>query len=204
MGRGGTEVRLTLVSASPRRRELLAGLGHPFDVRPSDAPEYWSGPTATAVAERNARVKIERSSDSGDRSRLLVGADTLIEVDGLLLGKPLNRSSAERMLNLLSGRTHHVITGICLSGPAAGDATMCPVVIGSATSAVEVDPLPPSTLERYLCSKEWVGKAGAYAIQGQAGEFCRLHSGARDNVIGLPLTLIDGLLRTHFSHCCFC
>jgi septum formation protein len=193
-------VRLTLVSASPRRRDLLQEFDHQFDVRPSHAPENWSGSDAAAVAERNARMKVERSTDFRDRSRLLIGADTLIALDGQLFGKPQNESSAERMLLRLSGRRHDVLTGLCLAGPVANDYV---TVGGCARSIVECERLAPDTIRCYLGSGEWAGKAGAYAIQGMAGEFFRLISGDRDNVVGLPLRLLNELLRTHFGDCRF-
>lgn len=195
------DVRLTLVSASPRRRELLTLLGYPFDVSPTSTPETWSGSDATGIAESNARAKLERSSDYGDRSRLLVGADTLIEFGGQLLGKPLNESSARRMLMLLSGRQHRVITGVCIAGPSADDSSGIRQASDSAESLVRFLPLSTPAIEAYLSGREWVGKAGGYGIQGEARKFAAVDRGELNTVIGLPLQLVDGLLRTHFHHC---
>lgn len=197
------KVRLTLVSASPRRAELLKELGVPFDILPSVAAEIWHGHNAAAIVIENAVRKVKRSAKYGDRFRLLLGADTLISCESLLLGKPQGVDSARRMLSLLSGKRHQVCTGICLSGPGpSGQAIMdC---TGEAESVVEFSKLAEPELRTYLNSREWEGKAGAYAIQGAAKQFAHLIGGARDNVVGLPLDKVNEILRVEFGHLELC
>ena len=196
------DVRLTLVSASPRRAELLRGLKLPFDVLPSTAAEYWTAESPVRLAMDNARRKVERSPLFGDRSRVLLGADTIISCDSHVFGKPIGAESAKRMLRILSNRVHHVVTGICLSGPSPTEHSL--VVEAGATSHVRFRDLLDSEIRAYIQTNEWRGKAGAYAIQGHAGKFVAELEGDYDNVVGLPLNLLDDLLRQSFVHCRFC
>lgn len=196
-------VRLTLVSASPRRRELLAKLELPFEVSPSNSPELMDGADGQVLAMLNACSKVERSSFFEDRSRVLLGADTLIAVGETLFFKPEDVESARRMLTLLSGREHHVITGVCLSGPSATPHTLFIRVESVALSKVRFRDLSLEDIQAYLDSGEWEGKAGAYAIQSAGRGLVANLEGDLDNVIGLPTTLIHDLISTHFSHCRF-
>jgi septum formation protein len=199
-----TPVRLTLVSASPRRRELLAKLGIPFEVQPSVVAEQWAAPDGCELAEVNARRKVERSSWFGDRSRVLLGADTIVVFEHRLFGKPVGRESAHRMLTALSGRWHEVLTGVCLSGPALETLRRPPVMISTvAVSRVRFRDLSPAHIRSYLDSGEWRGKAGAYAIQDSGRGLVAELDGDFDNVVGLPSSLIHDLLTQHFSHCLF-
>ena len=195
-------VRLTLVSASPRRRELLSTLGIPFDVQPTHAEELLEGADPQELAVRNARLKVERSSFFEDRSRPLLGADTIVTIDGRMFGKPGDVNSARDMLSALSGREHEVITGICLSGPAlqAGERH---IIQSASVSRVRFRDLPPRDIDNYLAGREWIDKAGAYAIQGLGGALISHLDGDFDNVVGLPLHLIHDLISTHYSHCRF-
>jgi septum formation protein len=196
-------VRLTLVSASPRRHELLSKLGIPFDVYPTDAKELWEADNARELAILNARIKVERSSFSGDRSRLLLGADTLISLEDRIFGKAADGASARVMLATLSGRVHDVITGVCLSGPARSPSLDLLSVERAAISRVQFRDLTARDIEDYLASDEWRDKAGAYAIQGLGNTLISKLDGDYDNVVGLPTTLIHDLLGTHFGHCRF-
>lgn len=198
------DVRLTLVSASPRRTELLRKLKVPFDICPSHASERWGSEDAASLAIENARRKLERSSFLGDRSRLLLGADTIIQLDHRFLGKPAGPQSARRMLRVLSDRQHRVITGICLSGPAPRHNEPPFWVEAAAISHVTFQKLSPRQIREYLNSGEWRDKAGAYAIQGFAREFVRRLDGDFDNVVGLPVQLIHELLREKFIHLRLC
>jgi septum formation protein len=195
-------VRLTLVSASPRRRELLERLGLPFDVLPSNAAERWAAADARELAQVNARRKVEKSVHYRALDRLLLGADTIIAFDGRVFGKPAGRESAGRMLRTLSGRWHEVVTGVCLSGPAVSGVE--PVTIASSVlSRVRFRALSSFEIEAYLDAGEWHGKAGAYAIQDAGGALVETLDGGRENVIGLPTELIHELLARHFRHCRF-
>jgi septum formation protein len=195
-------VCLTLVSASPRRKQLLGTLGHPFDVVPSGAAERWAAADARDLALVNARRKVERSVYYRSPDRLLCGADTIIACNGCLLGKPVGRESARRMLEALSGRWHEVITGVCLSGPglSAGETL---TIESAACSRVQFFALSPSDVERYLRSGEWEGKAGGYAIQDSGRALVERLEGDYENVVGLPTELIHELLARHFGHCRF-
>lgn len=198
----GIPVRLTLVSASPRRRELLTELQIPFDVLPSSAAERWLAETPNALALENARRKVERSRFFRDRSRILLGADTLIAYQDGLLGKPSGRESARRMLDVLSGAWHDVITGVWLVGPSA--ASLQFVEIGdAAVTRVKFRRLSRQEITDYLNTQEWQDKAGAYAIQGFGRTLVETVDGDFENVVGLPTKMIHGLLRKHFHHCRF-
>jgi len=191
------------VSASPRRRELLSKLGIPFDVCPSDAEELLTAADGCVLAILNARRKVERSSFVEDRSRVLIGADTLIALDDRFLGKPDDLASARNMLSLLSGRWHDVITGVHLSGPAAMMDAPFIHVESAVVTGVHFRPLSEQAVQAYLDTGEWEGKAGAYAIQGAGGDLVTEFNGDFDNVVGLPTNVIHDLLSTHYSHCNF-
>ncbi len=196
--------RLVLVSASPRRKELLAKLGYPFDVSPSSARELFAGPNAEQIAADNARIKVERSSLFGDRSCVLIGADTIISLDDDILGKPFGEASARRMLLRLSGRTHHVVTGICVSGFVTDTESRLTTAMDAVASTVTFRQLTSSDISGYIRSREWEGKAGAYAIQGLAGAFVEAVSGDYDNVVGLPVTAVRELMERSLGKIYFC
>lgn len=195
-------VRLTLVSASPRRRELLADLQIPFDVVRSAAAERWQADSSSILAVKNARRKVERSQHFRDRSRVLLGADTIITHFRGVLGKPVGRESARRMLELLSASWHEVITGVWLSGPAP-EPTRLTEIGSAAVTRVKFHRLSPSDVADYLDTKEWQDKAGAYAIQGFGRRLIETVDGDFENVVGLPTRLIHGLLDQHFRYCRF-
>jgi len=180
---------LVLASASPRRRELLAAAGYQFEVVPSEIPEIpQTGEAPETFAQRIAR---EKASDVARRrpGAYVLGADTVVVVDGILLGKPTNRAEARRMLRALSGRAHRVLTGVALVTPAG--------TVDSALveSRVEFRALSASDIEAYLDLEEPYDKAGAYAVQGYARQFIAAVHGSYSNVVGLPMELISELLR---------
>jgi septum formation protein len=191
------------VSASPRRRELLARLGILFDVLPSEATELWSGRDNRALAILNATRKIERSPLHGDRSRVLLGADTIVALRDRLFGKPAGIESARRMLQALSGHQHDVITGVALTGPGPVPHSPPIQVEASALTKVRFRDLTADEIQAYLATGEWSGKAGAYAIQDAGRDLVSAVNGDFDNVVGLPITLIHDLLSKHFGHCVF-
>ncbi len=174
-----------LASASPRRRELLASAGLAFAVEPSEADEAERpGEPAAAyvrrVAAAKAREVAARARARGDR-RPVLAADTTVVVDGAILGKPVDRADAARMLALLSGRSHQVITGTCVIGPDGSEQ------LAAATTEVRFCALGEETLAWYLDTEEWRDKAGAYAIQGHAACLVESLAGSYSNVVGLPL-----------------
>jgi septum formation protein len=194
-------VHLTLVSASPRRRELLEAAGYRFDIRPTRTSESWTLSNPLQLAKFNAEKKVRRSEFFASRERLLLGADTIVAVDHRVFGKPAGVESAGRMLKALSGRSHSVITGICVSGPAA-DINAEPLLFCEATrSRVTFVKLTDLDIHHYLLAQEWDGKAGAYAIQGLARKFVKNLSGDYENVVGLPLISVRELITRYFSHC---
>ncbi|MFH1010543.1 MAG: Maf family protein [bacterium] len=193
-----TDLRLTLVSHSPRRRSLLAYLNLPFDVVAAESVEKWQGDSAAQVAQENAARKLQAYVPRDDRPRLYLAADTLIDVGGRLLGKPVGPDSAARMLSLLSGRRHWVVTGIALSeGPRHG------ICAASDETAVLFRRLTTADIRAYLRTREWQAKAGAYAIQGQAGNFVETICGSFSNVVGLPLGLLTRILQQRWGDCRF-
>lgn len=192
------KARLTLVSASPRRQHLLASLNIRFDIAPSNAHEHWIGNTPEDVAKDNAQRKVHASEFFGKPGRVLLGADTIIYHNGQIFGKPAGEESARRMLAALSGWRHDVITGFCLmSFTESGRVER--FHSEAVVSRVQFQELPRKTIRKYLMTEEWRGKAGAYAIQGEAGKFVLDISGDYDNVVGLPITRLQVCIGTHFS-----
>ncbi len=182
---------LVLASGSPRRREILGQLGLRFDVAPSDVDETMSeGESATAYASRLARAKaVEVSARrAGD---WVLGADTIVVVDGEVLGKPADDAAARGMLKMLAGRAHAAIAAVAL---ARGGAVVDAVVV---RTEVHVRPIDLATLERYVLTGEGRDKAGAYAVQGLAAGFVTEIRGSYTNVVGLPAAETLALLEKH-------
>jgi septum formation protein len=180
---------LVLASGSPRRAELLRRAGIPFEAVAADVDETQrAGEPAEAYVRRLAEAKAERVA-AAHPGRLVLGADTTVAVDGEVLGKPVDADDAGRMLRRLSGRSHLVITGVCLIGP-AGERQ-----VEAAVTQVEFRPLSSREIADYVRSGEPMDKAGAYAIQGGASGFVIRLDGAHDNVVGLPVALIQGMCR---------
>ena len=171
-----------LASASPRKRELLGSLGLRFIVAPSDVPEtFLNGETPRNHA---IRLSLEKSRMAAARhpASWVLGADTVVVVDGEVLGKPRNAGEAKEMLRKLSGRSHQVITGFSLlrgEGP--------PAVSEAVESVVMFREIPEDELEWYAGTPEPYDKAGAYAVQGMGAVFVGEIHGSCTNVIGLPL-----------------
>ncbi len=184
-------MRLILASRSPRRRELLRGAGFDFDVRPSTVEETASpGETPEEFARRAAREKALEVAASAPPESLVLGADTVVVADGEILGKPANAPDAARMLRLLSGVTHRVITGVCIvRAPDRVEA------LAHETTFVTFRSLDNDELQDYLASGEPFDKAGAYGIQGLASKFVTRVEGCYFNVVGLPVALVCDLLE---------
>ncbi len=180
-------VRLVLASRSPRRSALLSCAGYEFSVAPADVDErIQPGEVAEVYVLRLARDKVARVvGDYPDAA--ILGADTVVVVDGDVLGKPLDDEAAQ-MLRRLSGRTHEVVTGVALT---AGDRWYLEV----ASTRVTFRDLTAEDIAWYLDSGESAGKAGAYAIQGRASRFVTRIDGSYSNVVGLPVAVVDRLLK---------
>jgi septum formation protein len=173
---------LILASASPRRHELLLAAGIPHLVRPSRASEErYRDEAADAYVRRVARNKAEKIEVADDD--VVLGADTVVCVEGEVLGKPADARDAVRMLCLLSGREHRVLTGIALR---KGERSIGDL----AETRVWFDEIAPDEMEAYLAREEVSDKAGAYAIQGYASRFVRRIDGCYQNVVGLPVSLV--------------
>jgi septum formation protein len=179
---------LVLASASPRRQELLRNAGIRFEVQPAHIPEDpLPGEAAKAYAERLAREKALAVARQRPHD-VVLGADTVVVVDGQLLGKPSDAADAARMLLMLSGREHQVITGVCLvvNGQPS---------VASETTLVTVSEITDKEIADYVASGEPLDKAGAYAIQGIASRWIPCIEGDYSNVVGLPVALVWRMLQ---------
>ena len=185
---GRAENRLILASTSPQRRAILDQLQIPFElVAPAyvehDPPDLEPAELVRAHAEGKARSVHQDG-------RVTLGVDTTVVLDGQSYGKPVDVEGATRMLHDLSGRTHMVVSGLCLLGPELD------LVVHEVT-AVTFRPLTAQLLATYLASGEWEGRAGAYAIQGLGGRLVERIEGDYLNVVGLPGALLLSLLELH-------
>ncbi len=179
---------LVLASASPRRAELLRNAGINFETHPANIPEIPEpGETAQAYSERLALEKAQTVARQRPKA-VVLGADTVVVVDGQLLGKPDDAADAARMLRLLSGREHEVITGVCLV-----DGGRCSVA--SEITRVTVSEITDHEIAAYVATGEPMDKAGAYAIQGIASRWIPRIEGDYGNVVGLPVALLWRMLR---------
>ena len=178
--------RVILASASPRRRELLTLVGIPHEVRPADIDEtYLAGEVPRDHALRLAREKAERIREP---DAVVIGSDTIVVVDGEVLGKPASDEDALRMLRRLSGRSHTVITAVAVAwkGRIAADAE---------TVEVTFHPLSDDEIRGYIATREPMDKAGAYGIQGFGATIVARVDGDYFAVMGLPLQRMVQLLR---------
>lgn len=180
---------LILASASPRRRELLQTLCPEFRVVPSDIEERLDGPatpeSVAALALAKARAVAERVGTG-----IVLGADTVVVVDGVGLGKPAGAEEAAAMLRRLRGRSHEVITGVAVVDAASGRARSAAVV-----TRVAMADVTDEAIAAYVAGGEPFDKAGAYAIQGEGAALVAGFDGPYSNVVGLPLAATAGLLR---------
>jgi septum formation protein len=186
-----TKARIILASNSPRRRELLDAVGIEFEVIPADVDE--SMETGETVGDHVMRLasRKARAISSREPGAVVVGADTIVVVDNAVLGKPTDEADAARMLGLLSGTRHEVLTGIAVITPQSREAYAQVV-----RTAVEMRTLNPAEIAAYVATGEPMDKAGAYAIQGMASAFVMRVEGSYSNVVGLPTAELVGLLMT--------
>ncbi len=185
-------MRLILASASPRRGEILAEWGIAFETRPAaDIDESTARGTALDVAVQLAREKtgsVLRRCAKEPGGVVVVGADTVVELDGDLLGKPAGDAEAQAMLARLSGRTHRVVTGVAVGEPGR------PIDVGSETSEVTFLRLGREEIDAYVATGDPFGKAGAYGIQSMGARLIAGFTGCYYNIVGLPIQRLFGLL----------
>jgi septum formation protein len=179
---------LILASASPRRQELLRRARISLEVQPADILEDpLPGEKAKDCAERLAREKALAIAQKRPKGAVL-GADTVVVIDHQILNKPVDAADAIRMLRLLSGRTHQVITGVCL-------VVNGQLSVGSETTSVTMSEISENEIIDYVATGEPMDKAGAYAIQGIASRWIPRIEGDYSNVVGLPVSLVYRMLR---------
>lgn len=189
-----------LASASPRRRELLEQLGLNFDivVAPIDesgidkgmAPDLYTGVLSMYKAAAVAKVLREQ----GRKKEIIIAADTIVYLDGQILGKPEDEKEAKQMLSSLSGREHEVYTGLCVMRIKDGYS-----VSRSVKTTVMFKELTEAEIDAYIKTLEYSDKAGSYAIQGKASAFIKGISGDYFNVVGLPLQELYDILKNEFN-----
>jgi len=185
-----SESTLILASASPRRRQLLELIGMPFRVVPADVDEIpRPGESPAIFAQRAAR---EKAADVACRfpNGPVLGADTVVDVDGKVLGKPVSIREAEEMLTSLSGRDHLVHTALCLVNSGSSRELLD-------TARVSIGPLSGETIRWYVETGEPLDKAGAYAVQGLGGLMVEAVAGSPHTVVGLPIHRLPELFEGH-------
>ncbi len=185
---GRPQAHLTLASTSPQRRAILEQLGIPFEIV---GPTFVEDDRREVTPEELVRTHAEGKARSVHQDgRVTLGVDTTVVLDGRFYGKPADRDDARRILNALSGRTHTVLSGVCVLGAGAD-------VIAHDSTGVTFRLLTRDAIELYLGSGEWEGRAGGYAIQGLGGRLVERIEGDYLNVVGLPGALLLDLLEAH-------
>ncbi len=188
--------KVVLASQSPRRRELLGGLIPEFDII-VDTTDEVADPDMTPeeLVRSLALQKAENVAKMADGAALVIGADTVVCIDGKVLGKPKDEAEAGEMLKMLSGREHHVCTGFAVIDNATGK-TVCDFE----RTVVKFKPLTDEEIEKYIKSGEPMDKAGAYGIQGVGALFVEGIKGDYFNVVGLPLCALFKSLKKNFNY----
>ena len=183
--------RLILASASPRRRQLLAGAGYEFDVQvPSESAER-APPGHDGPSQLVARLARQKAADVAQRvaEGVIVACDTVVECGGLILGKPADRADAQRMLETLRGNEHRVYSGLCVwRKPGPGPRVRVEVTV------LFMDPLSDAQVSEYLAGGAWEGKAGAFGYQDGL-DWVRVVRGSESNVVGLPMEALAEMLK---------
>jgi septum formation protein len=171
---------------------ILEQLHLPFEVVAPEYEEVWpDGADAVEIVREHARGKAESVAGQAD-DRPVLAVDTAVVLDGVVFNKPENAADAERMLERLSGRTHIVVSGLCLLTPGWED-------VQHESTRVTFRKLPPRELGVYVATGEWQGRAGGYAIQGRGAGLVRRIDGDYLNVVGLPAALLARLLAERFA-----
>ncbi|HEV8074283.1 MAG TPA: Maf family protein [Candidatus Acidoferrum sp.] len=185
-------MKLILASSSPRRAEILANAGLPFSVLSSAVDESpYPGESPPALVQRLANDKADLVTARAVGPAIILAADTVVVLDDKILGKPNSIEDAQHMLQQLSGRTHSVLTGVALIRLPDGERRQF-----TESTLVHFRPITKEELSSYLATDEPYDKAGAYAIQGQAGRYIPRIEGCYFNVVGLPLSRVLTELKT--------
>ena len=179
---------LILASASPRRQELLRLITEDFAVMPANVDEHDTGETAPEAIPELLAVRKAQALAKQHPDDVVIGCDTGVFIDGKMLGKPQDTDDALSMLQALSGRTHKVITGCAVMRGGK-------IVRFSQTTEVDFYPLDPETMRRYIATGEPMDKAGAYGIQGKGALLVKQIKGDYNNVVGLPVALLNKKLQ---------
>ena len=179
-------MKLILASSSPRRAEILANAGLPFSVLSSAVDESpYPGESPAALVQRLANAKADLVTARAVGPAIVLAADTIVVLDDRILGKPASLEDARHMLRQLSGRTHSVLTGVALIRLPDGERRQF-----IESTLVHFRPVTEQEISSYLATEEPLDKAGAYAIQGQAGRYIPRIEGCYFNVVGLPLSRV--------------
>lgn len=191
--------RIILGSASPRRRELLEQIGVEFEVKVSGKEEVYYSLDPVAIVKELALMKAENvaeelgAADTQEKDLIVIGADTVVVLDGEILGKPKDKADAERMLKALQGRSHDVYTGAAfLTYGRNGDKEVCSYAVGT---RVFVNPMTENEIRAYIATGEPMDKAGAYGIQGRFAAYIEKIEGDYYNVVGLPVSRVYETLK---------
>lgn len=182
---------LILASRSPRRRELLRNAGYDFQVVPPSSADECGTCSRESPAELVVRLAFQKAADVARQVQrgIVLGCDTVAEVDGQVLGKPENEALARRMLQMLSGREHRVLSGVCLWDVPEGEPD-----VRLAVTRLQMDVLSQERLERYVSSYEWEGKAGGFGYQDGL-DWVHIVEGSESNVVGLPMELLREMIE---------
>jgi len=177
------KIKIVLASASPRRRELLAQIGIKFEVEKAEREEVFN---STIPEEVVKELSLQKAEEVAERVKadIVIGADTVVAVDGMILGKPKNRDDAEKMISQIQGKTHEVITGVSII--LCGQFTYQTINFAEVTK-VHVFPMSENMIKAYVNRGESMDKAGAYGIQGAFAAYVSGIEGDYNNVVGLPV-----------------
>ena len=186
------ESRLPPEKARARRKELIAHLGIPFEICVSDADERLDGPLSPAETVKELSKRKAKAVAATHPDDIILGVDTVVSIDGRILGKPKDTEDARAMLRLLSGRTHTVYSGFTLTGKAG-------TYSESVATRVTFAQMSDLEIESYIASREPMDKAGAYGIQGLGGRYVIGMEGDYHSVVGLPLQRIYIALRDRYG-----
>lgn len=187
-------MKIVLASNSPRRKEILDNIGVQYEVIPSGIDEIVRG--AENPEEVVMALALEKALDvvrNTPEDTIVIAADTVVVIDGIILGKPSDRRDAERMLSLLSGREHRVMTGFSLTSKNG------PTIVDFESTDVRFNTLSKEVISNYIDTNEPMDKAGAYAIQGHGALLVSRISGDYFNIVGLPVNTLNRQLEQHYG-----